>query len=131
MKIFTVGIMAFVGCLFVYSGIATAQENKHCKAKEERLLKEIKSAKQYNANKVEGLERALENVRAWCTDDGLRQEAKTKITEKQEKVTNCEASLAEAEREEKSQEKIEKLRHKLSEAKDELHEAQEEFNALQ
>lgn len=102
-----------------------------CKRKEQAILRQMEIAKQHgNQGRIRGLERALANVRTWCSDGGQLDKSKEKIEEKQEKVKEREKELAEAKAEGKGRDKIAKRERKLEEAKSELRQATSEREAL-
>lgn len=52
---------------FLFSPVALA--GKNCEMKEKRLLEQLEKAKSFdNTGRIRGLERALNNVRTYCTD---------------------------------------------------------------
>ena len=118
-----------VASVFLLAGNAWAY--KDCKAKEQMLERKIAIAKAHgNPHKVTGLERALANVRLYCTDDSLRGKAEMKALDKREEVMEREADLEEA-RATGDAKKIAKREKKLAEARAEAAEAEKELKALQ
>lgn len=102
-----------------------------CAQKEQAIMKQLEIARQYNnRGKIMGLERALANVRTWCSDGGLLNKAEEKIEEKQDKVREREEELAEAVAEGKEAKKVAKRELKLREARSELQEAVKERDSL-
>lgn len=115
------------------SGPAYALPNNSygCEKKEQALMQQLEIAREYgNYNQIRGLERALANVRTWCSDGGLLSDAEENVEEKQEEVWEREQELAEAIAEGKDPEKIAKRQRKLDEARNELEQAVRERDAL-
>ena len=97
-----------------------------CEKKIAVLEKKIEVAKQYdNANKVKGLEEALENTKANCTEEKLQEKKAKKIEKQKEDVKEAKKDLEQAKQENKKAEKIKKKQRKLKKAEKELKEAQE------
>ena len=95
-----------------------------CDAKRVQLEKEIAYAKdQGNANRVRGLETALENMKANCTDAKLRTSKQRKIDAAQKKVDERRRDLDEAKAEGKSEKKIAERQRKLDAAHADLDKA--------
>jgi hypothetical protein len=91
-----------------------------CAAKREAIEQRIEAAKAHgNAAQQAGLERALAEVQANCTDAGLRQQRGAKIAEQRAEVRQREADLREAEAK-GDPAKIAKRQAKLEEARAEL-----------
>lgn len=112
-------------------GYALPNNSYGCKKKEQALMQQLEIARQYgNYNKIRGLERALANVRTWCSDGGLLSDAEEKVEEKQEEVWEREQELAEAIAEGKDPDKIAKRQRKLDEARSDLAQAIRERDAL-
>ena len=102
-----------------------------CQEKEQAIMRQLDIARHYNnRGKIRGLERALANVRTWCSDDGLLTKAQDNIEQKQKKVREREQELAEAKAEGKGSDKIAKRARKLEEARNELLEAVQKRDAL-
>jgi hypothetical protein len=113
----------------VFALNAQAQTNaKGCAAKKASLERQISYAKKHgNTYRIAGLETALSEVNANCTDAGLRANREDKIKEKQAKVAERQADLKEAQAAGDSK-KIAKKQKKVQEAQVELKEAQNELN---
>lgn len=95
----------------------------YCAIKKEKIQQQIEYAKQYNnPNRVAGLERALSNVEAHCTNGGYRTSSENRVTQKERKVAERKAELEEARATGRS-DKIAKKERKLREAESELDEA--------
>ncbi|MDD4702404.1 MAG: DUF1090 domain-containing protein [Desulfovibrio sp.] len=119
-------------CAVVVAAYApSVQAESICGNKIAQLEKQLTIARQHNnTSRVAGLERALENVREWCTDENELAEAQVKVLEKQEKVMERQEELEEAVAKNDGQKKIEKRKQKLAEAQGELREAEKARNAL-
>ncbi|MEB5972889.1 DUF1090 domain-containing protein [Pantoea dispersa] len=112
--------------LFSLSGSLLAAESL-CQQKEQDIQREIEMAKQHdNQRRVTGLERALTEVRANCTDEKLKSAHAERIEAQQHKVAERERELQEERQEGKDQEKIGKRERKLEEARHELKKLQAE-----
>ena len=83
-----------------------------------------------NQEQVAGLERALRNLEAHCTDAGLLEEQQRKVVKQREEVEERLARLQSA-RVSGKPDKIAKKQSKLEESQAELLEAQRELEALQ
>ena len=105
--------------LFSLSSSLLAAESL-CQQKEQDIQHEIDMAKQHNnQRRVTGLERALTEVRAGCTDEKLKSAHSERITAQKHKVAERERELKE-ERQDGDKDKIEKRERKLEEAQHEL-----------
>ncbi len=112
--------------LFSLSGSLLAAESL-CQQKQQDIQREIEMAKQHdNQRRVTGLERALTEVRANCTDEKLKSAHAERIEAQQHKVAERERELQEDRQEGKDQEKIGKRERKLEEARQELKKLQAE-----
>lgn len=112
--------------LFSLSGSLLAAESL-CQQKEQDIQREIEMAKQHdNQRRVTGLERALTEVRANCTDEKLKSAHAERIEAQQHKVAERERELQEERQDGKDQEKIGKRERKLEEARHELKKLQAE-----
>ena len=130
---FKKAMILVLGFLFIAPspGGAAGRERDVCAEKEKAITRQLEFARQHgNVNRVRGLERALENVRAWCSQKGEQSEAELKVLEKQEEVWEREEELAEAVAEGGKPDKIRKYERKLEEARAELLEAERERDAL-
>ena len=84
-----------------------------CQEKEQNILKEISYAEKHqNQNRIDGLNKALSEVRANCSDSQLRAKQKDEVAERQQ-------DLAEA-KQKGDADKIAKRERKLAEAQEEL-----------
>jgi gas vesicle protein len=105
--------------LFSLSGSLLAAESL-CQQKEQDIQREIDMSKQHNnQRRVTGLERALTEVRAGCTDEKLKSAQSERIAEQKHKIAERERELKE-ERQDGDKDKIEKRERKLEEARHEL-----------
>ena len=112
--------IALVLSLFTLS--AGSYANTLCQQKEQDIQKEISyAAKHNNQNRINGLKRALSEVRANCTDSKLRADHQEKIAEQKEEITERQRDLREA-KQKGDADKIKKREHKLAEAEKELKE---------
>ncbi|MDI9768739.1 DUF1090 domain-containing protein [Pantoea dispersa] len=112
--------------LFSLSGSLLAAESL-CQQKQQDIQREIEMAKQHdNQRRVTGLERALTEVRANCTDEKLKSAHAERIEAQQHKVAERERELQQDRQEGKDQEKIVKRERKLEEARQELKKLQAE-----
>lgn len=112
--------------LFSLSGSLLAAESL-CQQKQQDIQREIEMAKQHdNQRRVTGLERALTEVRANCTDEKLKSAHAERIEAQQHKVVERERELQQDRQEGKDQEKIGKRERKLEEARQELKKLQAE-----
>ncbi|MBK4783606.1 MAG: DUF1090 domain-containing protein [Pantoea sp. Pent] len=112
--------------LFSLSGSLLAAESL-CQQKQQDIQREIEMAKQHdNQRRVTGLERALTEVRANCTDEKLKSAHAERIEAQQHKVAEREREMQQDRQEGKDQEKIGKRERKLEEARQELKKLQAE-----
>jgi len=112
--------------LFSLSGSLMAAESL-CQQKEQDIQHEIAMAKQHNnQRRVNGLERALTEVRASCSDNKLKASHQTRIKAQREKVAERERELKEERQEGDDREKIARREHKLEEARQDLKKLQAE-----
>ncbi|MEL7696242.1 MULTISPECIES: DUF1090 domain-containing protein [Pantoea] len=97
-----------------------------CAAKKQEIETQLSYARQHNnTHQTAGLEKALSEVKAHCTDSGLLQQRQEKVAEKKQKVQERQQELAKAQAEGRSASKIEKRQQKLAEARQELQEAEQ------
>ncbi|PZD59005.1 DUF1090 domain-containing protein [Pantoea ananatis] len=106
--------------LFSLSGSLMAAQSL-CQQKEQDIQREIEMAQKHNnQRRVNGLERALTEVRAGCTDKKLKASHLEKINAQKEKVAERERELKEERDEGHDKDKIAKRERKLEEARQEL-----------
>ena len=68
-----------------------------CQEKEQNILKEISYAEKHqNQNRIDGLNKALSEVRANCSDSQLRADHQKKIAKQKDEVAERQQDLAEA-----------------------------------
>lgn len=91
-----------------------------CLEKEKDIQREISYAEKHNnQNRINGLKKALSEVKANCSDKELRASHQKKITEQKEEVAERRHDLQEA-KEKVDADKIAKREKKLKEAQEEL-----------
>lgn len=106
--------------LFSLSGSLLAAESL-CQQKEQDIEHEMAVAKQHNnQRRVNGLERALTEVRASCTDEKLKAAHHERIEAQKHDVAERERELKEERQSGNDKEKIAKRERKLEEAQHEL-----------
>ncbi|MFK3660521.1 DUF1090 domain-containing protein [Scandinavium sp. NPDC088450] len=99
---------------------ATASAVTPCQEKEQDIQREIHYAQKHNnQSRIEGLNKALREVKANCSDSKLREDHHKKIAEQKEEVAERRHDLEEA-KTKGDAEKISKREHKLTEAQNEL-----------
>ena len=112
--------------LFSLSGSLMAAQSL-CQQKEQDIQREIEMAQKHNnQRRVNGLERALTEVRAGCTDKKLKASHLEKINAQKEKVAERERELKEERDEGHDKDTIAKRERKLEEARQELKKLQAE-----
>ncbi|NQS87193.1 DUF1090 domain-containing protein [Pantoea allii] len=112
--------------LFSLSGSLMAAQSL-CQQKEQDIQREIEMAQKHNnQRRVNGLERALTEVRAGCTDKKLKASHLEKINAQKQKVAEREREFKEERDEGHDKDKIAKREHKLEEARQELKKLQAE-----
>ncbi|GAA7758013.1 MULTISPECIES: DUF1090 domain-containing protein [Cupriavidus] len=109
----------------VLSPMVCAAQTDGCDAKRQSIEREITYAKAHgNAKRVDGLEAALAQMNANCTDAVLRSDAQRKVVAAQKKLAERERDLQEAKANGKSAKKIADRQRKVDEAHVELENAQ-------
>lgn len=99
-----------------------------CEAKRLDIEQQIDYARANdNKHRIAGLEKALSELKAHCTDEGLRAEREAEVKEKETKVEERRRELAEAQADGRA-DKIAKKQRKLEEAQAELDEARSMIN---
>jgi hypothetical protein len=112
--------------LLAYTSLCSAANSGGCAQKAQAIQAQIDYAKQHgNSHRVEGLEKALNEVQKHCTDASLAADRQQKIADKQDKVVQRQQELQEAQQTGKS-DKVAKKQQKLAEAQAELKAAQAE-----
>ncbi|MBU9843392.1 DUF1090 domain-containing protein [Rahnella aceris] len=123
MKI-TLSALTLVPALLFTTAAFAAPQPESCVTKQQEIQKQIDEARAHkNQNRVDGLEKALRENKAHCTDAGLKAENQKRVEEKREKVAEREQELKEVQAN-GDHEKIIKKQQKLEEAKSELKEAE-------
>ncbi|MBO4967317.1 DUF1090 family protein [Pseudomonas sp. FSL R10-0056] len=106
----------------------TAPELTGCAAKKQAITLQLEQARAHgNSNQVAGLEKALSEVEAHCTDAGLRKERENKVLEAKHEVSKRQADLDKAMKK-GDPEKIDKRKNKLAESRKELQEALDQLD---
>lgn len=111
--------------IFALSSAAfAAPQPESCVTKQQEIQTQLDYAHQHNnKNQINGLEKALSESKAHCTDAGLKAENERHVAEKQQKVQEREQELKEAQASGSSK-KIAQKQKKLDQAQSELREAQ-------
>ncbi|MNH08975.1 hypothetical protein D3C78_1154690 [compost metagenome] len=122
----------FVGIsMLLLAGQAYGSEEISCKAQHQAVTEQLVFAKAHdNGAQVAGLEQALRNIEAHCTDAGLLKEQQQEVAKQKEEVSERLLDLQNA-RVSGKPDKIAKKQAKLEEAQAELLEAQRKLEALQ
>ncbi|MEJ3588446.1 DUF1090 domain-containing protein [Pseudomonas bubulae] len=106
----------------------TAPELTGCAAKKQAITLQLEQARAHgNSNQVAGLQKALSEVEAHCTDAGLRKERENKVLEAKHEVSKRQADLDKAMKK-GDPEKIDKRKNKLAESRKELQEALDQLD---
>lgn len=101
-----------------------------CEIKKQNIQRQIEYAKAHgNQYRLQGLERALQNVERYCTPEKVVENTRLELREKQLDVKERELELQEAQLKGDAN-KIAKRENKLAEAKIELKELENELNLL-
>lgn len=117
--------------LLLLAGQAYGSESVGCKAKHQAVTEQLAFARAHdNAERVAGLEQALRNLEAHCTDAGLLEEQRQRVAKLQEEVEARLADLQSA-RVAGKPDKIARKQAKLEASQTALLEAQRELEALQ
>ena len=91
-----------------------------CQEKENEIQREISYAEKHNnQHRINGLKKALSEVKANCSDDELRADHKKKIDKQKDEIAERRHDLEEA-KEKGDADKIAKREKKLKEAQEEL-----------
>ncbi|WP_109124323.1 DUF1090 domain-containing protein [Dyella sp. C11] len=108
-------------CLLPLSALA---QSGGCDAKRASIQQEITYAQAHgNASRVQGLQKALSEVNAHCTEAGLRSDAEQKVAKAQQKLAERQQELQEARDQGKSAQKIADRQRKVDEAHADLEQA--------
>ncbi|WP_324280012.1 DUF1090 domain-containing protein [Enterobacter ludwigii] len=112
----------------LFSVQADSQVTTGCEAKRLNIEEQIDYARAHSNNhRIAGLEKALSELNANCTNEGLRAERESDIRKKELKVEERRQELAEA-RADGRPDKISKKQQKLEDAQYELNEARNRLN---
>lgn len=104
-----------------------AQALTGCAGKQSEIEAQLAQAQAAgNKPQAAGLEKALKEARAHCTDSGLQQQRQQKVDKAKKEVAEREADLEKAKRSGK-QKKIDKQQRKLDEAREEQKAAEQEL----
>ena len=99
---------------------ASAFAASPCQEKEKSIQREISYAeKHHNQHRIDGLNRALQEVRANCSDSKVRADHQRKIAKQKAEVAERQRDLSEA-KQKGDADKISKRERKLDEAQQEL-----------
>ncbi|MFM0152203.1 DUF1090 domain-containing protein [Paraburkholderia sediminicola] len=113
-------IKAFLLGMAIYPMMCSAQTSG-CDAKRSSIEREIAYAQAHgNAKRIDGLETALAQMNANCTDAVLRSDAQRKVTAAERKLSERQHDLQEAKANGKSAKKIAERQRKVDEAHAEL-----------
>lgn len=105
--------------------------NPACQYKASEIETQIQHARAHgNTHRVRGLERALANVKAHCSDTDLLREKREQIRDQQEDIQEIVLELQEK-RAQGRQDKVQKLERKLAREREELTQLQDELQELQ
>ena len=106
----------------------TAPQLTGCAAKRQAISLQIEQAKAHgNSDQQAGLEKALSEVTANCTDAALRKERENKVLDAKHDVSRRQADLDKAMKKGDA-DKINKRKDKLAESRKELQDAVEELD---
>lgn len=106
--------------LTLLSVSAMSQASSPCQEKEQEIAREISYAEKHNnQSRIDGLNKALHEVRTTCSDSKLRAEHQRKIARQKGEVAERRDDLATA-KQKGDADKISKREHKLKEAETEL-----------
>ena len=99
-----------------------------CAAKKQGIINQIELAKSHaNLDQQAGLEKALSEVEANCTDASLKKERENKVLDAKHEVSQRQADLDKAMKK-GDPDKINKRKDKLAESRKELQEALDELD---
>lgn len=127
-------LIAFTACGLLAAPLFAAEQAPEltgCAAKRQDISTQIEQAKAAgNSNQQAGLEKALSEVTANCTDGGLLKEQEKKVLDAKREVSRRQADLDKA-NSKGDPEKINKRKDKLAESRKELQDEQEKLEKLQ
>lgn len=105
-----------------------APELTGCAAKKQAITLQLEQARAHgNSNQVAGLEKALSEVTANCTDASLKKERENKVLDAKHEVSRRQADLDKAMKKGDA-EKINKRKDKLAQSRKELQDAVEDLD---
>ncbi|CAN7193257.1 DUF1090 domain-containing protein [Pseudomonas solani] len=120
-------LLATAGLALAGNAAAAESPLTGCAAKRQAIESRIEQARAHgNDAQVAGLQKALDEVKAHCTDAGLRQQREDDIAKRRAEVQEREADLREAQAKGDAG-KIAKREAKLAEARRELSAAEAEL----
>lgn len=125
MKLFSSLVLSAVFGLAAQSAMAAEQQPglSGCAAKKQAISEQIEQARAHgNSEQQAGLEKALSEVNANCTDASLRKEREQKVLDARHEVNKRTKDLDKAMKKGDS-ERINKRKDKLAESKKELQDA--------
>ncbi|CAM3665193.1 Protein YqjC [Pseudomonas reidholzensis] len=125
MKLFSSLVLSAVFGLAAQSALAAEQQPglSGCAAKKQAISEQIEQARAHgNGEQQAGLEKALSEVNANCTDASLRKEREQKVLDARHEVNKRTKDLDKAMKKGDS-ERINKRKDKLAESKKELQDA--------
>lgn len=115
-------------CSFATPALA---ENPACQRKSAEIEQQIERAKEAgNRNQVQGLEKALSQVKENCTDAALIADKKKDIADQQEDIDEILADIKEKQSEGRY-DKVKKLERKLQREREELESLQGELRDIE
>ncbi|QKF50279.1 DUF1090 domain-containing protein [Pseudomonas graminis] len=127
---FLSSLFAFTACGFLAAPVFAAEqasEPSGCAAKRQDITTQLENAKAAgNTNRQAGLEKALSEVTANCTDADLLKQQEQKVLDAKREVSRRQADLNKA-MSKGDPEKIDKRKDKLAESRKELQEEQEKL----
>lgn len=127
---FLSSLFALTACGFLAAPVFAAEqasEPSGCAAKRQDITTQLENAKAAgNTNRQAGLEKALSEVTANCTDADLLKQQEQKVLDAKREVSRRQADLNKA-MSKGDPEKIDKRKDKLAESRKELQEEQEKL----
>ena len=100
-------------------------EKKFCEIERQLNIAQKKG----NNRKADGLKRALENAKEYCTDKGLKEDLVEEIEEANNEIVEYESDLKEA-KEYGKKDKIRKYQEKIEEEKSKINRLEDELSKL-
>ena len=134
-RLFAVLAMVFAGSLFILTPISALASSscshlKGCDRKFCEIENQLKiSQEKGNKNKADGLQKALEEAKKYCTDEGLRKDLMKEIAEAKEDMSEYQADLTEAEEDGKT-DKVRKYQEKIKAQRSEIKDLERELISL-